>query len=318
MYLGCAAACGGSTPPAPPRPVAPLLGSSARLSTTREDLQRTIARLRSTVAATGDIDAAVQLADALLRQVRVTGHGGLAIEAERALRAAMARDPEHYGVCRMLAAVQASQHRFAEARTQAERCRSRQPRDAWLLGVIADASIELGDDAAAWDAIDTMMALRPDAAAYARASYARELQGDPAGALELMRMALEATPPSDAESVAWHHVQIGHLLLASERTDDAARAFAHARHVFPDYPAAIEGHARVLIAAGDRTAAVRILVPHVSAVPTPDGFALLGDLHRSLGDREAAERAYQLAEAAWMADAPDPRRLARFRAERRR
>jgi predicted Zn-dependent protease len=288
------------------------------LSTTREDLQRTIARQRSTFAATGDVDAAVQLADALLRQMRVTGNSGLANEAERALRAIRARDPEHHGVCRMLAAVLASQHRFVEARTHADRCRARQPRDGWLLGVIADASIELGDYDAGWDAIDAMMTLRPNAAAYARASYARELQGDLTGALELMRMALVATPPVDAESAAWHHVQIGHLLLESGRVDDAARAFAHARHAFPGYPPAIVGAARALIAAGDARGALAVLAPHVTASPTPDGLALIGDLHQSLRDGDAAERAYLLAEAAWMTDAPEPSRLARFLAERGR
>ena len=57
-----------------------------------------------------------------------------------------------------------------------------------------------------------MMQLRPSAAAYARAAYARELQGDLDGALRLMQMAADATSPHDPESQAWHYAQVGDLL----------------------------------------------------------------------------------------------------------
>jgi tetratricopeptide (TPR) repeat protein len=55
-----------------------------------------------------------------------------------------------------------------------------------------------------------------------------------------------------------------------------------------------------------------------AATTGPDGLALLGDIHAALGEADAAERAYQLAEAAWSSDAPEPARLARFLAERGR
>ena len=138
------------------------------------------------------------------------------------------------------------------------------------------------------------------------------------GALELMEMSRSATAPFDAESVAWHHAHIGHLLLELGRLDEAARAFAHADHVFPDHPAAIDGRTRLLVARGEWHAALRLVNEHVNAWPGPERLARLGDLHAALGDGPAAERAYQLAEAAWIADAPEPARLARFLAERDR
>ena len=47
---------------------------------------------------------------------------------------------------------------------------------------------------------ERMAALKPNAASYARSSYARELQGDVDGAIERMRMAAEATGAQDPES----------------------------------------------------------------------------------------------------------------------
>ena len=46
--------------------------------------------------------------------------------------------------------------------------------------------------------------------------------------------------------------------------------------------------------------------------PTPAAAAFAGDLLDTLGRRDEAERKYQLAEAAWRVDAPEPSRLARF------
>src|SRR5215510_2156658 len=68
-------------------------------------LYATVARMRARLArAPGDATAAVLLADALIRQTRVVGNAGLAIEAERVLQGALNDDPEHYQARRMLAA----------------------------------------------------------------------------------------------------------------------------------------------------------------------------------------------------------------------
>src|SRR6478736_3091283 len=110
----------------------PLAGAPGGTSTSRAALDDTVARMRARVARTpGDATAAVQLADALLRQTRVIGNAGLAIEAERALQGALKTDPDHYQVRRMLAAVYASQHRFRDALAEANRCLTIRTDDAW-------------------------------------------------------------------------------------------------------------------------------------------------------------------------------------------
>jgi len=295
--------------------VTPLLGTG-QVSTSRYDLARTIATTREKVAkAPDDVPAAVMLADALLRETRVLGNAGLAKEAERVLLDVLKRDTERYDARRMLAATYLSQHRFADALREAERCRNTRADDPWIWGVIGDAHIERGEYDAAFVAFDRMAALKPTAAAYARVSYARELQGDLPGALQTMRMAAEATSAHDPESLAWHHAQVGQLHLQMGQLADARREFLAAAHAFPDHPFAQAGLARVAEASGDVRTALDIVMAILETSPTPSDLAYSGDLMAKLGQAEAAERQYRLAEAAWRTDAPEPSRFARFLAE---
>jgi tetratricopeptide (TPR) repeat protein len=298
--------------------VTPLLGSG-QLSTSRRELERTIASMRERVAAApGDTRSAVILADALLRQTRVSGNSGLAQEAERVLVAVLERDHDRYDARRMLAATYLSQHRFSDALRQAERCRMMRSDDPWVWGVIGDAHLERGEYDAAFDAFDRMAAIKPTAAAYARVSYARELQGDLPGALRTMQMAAEATSPHDPESLAWHHAQVGQLYLEMGHLGKARREFLAANNAFPRHPFAEAGLARVAEASGDLRTALDIVMAMLETSPTPADLAYSGDLLAKLGQHDAAERQYRLAEAAWRSDAPEPSRLARFLAERGR
>jgi tetratricopeptide (TPR) repeat protein len=288
----------------------------AAKATARGDLEKTIAAMSERLAATPtDSTAAVALADALLRQTRVTGNAGLAMRAESALKTVLADEPMDYPARRMLATVYLSQHRFRDAIREADRCLGQRSGDAWIYGVIGDARIELGEYDEAFDAFERMTALRPDAASYARASYARELQGDLDGALRLMTMAAAATAPQDAESLAWHHAQLGHLYLELGRLREARREYQHAGYIFPNHPFAIEGLARVAAAEGDYQSALAAIDAALAASPTPAAAAFAGDMLEALGRHDDAERHYALAEAAWRVDAPEPSRLARFLAE---
>src|SRR4029453_15733341 len=174
----------GARPPEAPLSIGPAVGMPGAPPTTSSGLQQRIddmdRRLRATPDDTG---AAVLLADALLRQARATNDGSPAGRAEEVLNAAVKEPPGQYDVLRMLGAIYLSQHRFRDALAVGRRSRDLRPDDAWNYGVMGDAHIELGEYSQAFDAFDKMMGLRPNAAAYARVAYARELRGDVAGAL---------------------------------------------------------------------------------------------------------------------------------------
>jgi tetratricopeptide (TPR) repeat protein len=267
---------------------------------------------RSRLVKPAALMAAVQQADGLLRDARVTGNAGLAYRAEELLKKALSDDSGNYEVNRELGAVYLSQHRFKEAIAIAEKGRRERPYDPVNYGVIGDGHLELGDYTDAFDAFDRMMALRPGAAAYARVAYARELQGNLAGALESMTLAAGATSPTDREGLAWARAQVGELDLQLGRLHDARQAFTAASQAFPGHPFAVIGYAKVMAAEGDLDRAVHLLEDLQKRSPTPDLAARTGDLLTRLGRRDDAERQYALAEAAWRADAPEPRNLARF------
>jgi cytochrome c-type biogenesis protein CcmH/NrfG len=294
------------------------VGSAATLSTSRESLVVLVARLRARVAGNpGDGEAAVLLADALMRLARVDSDASLPLEAEKAVRAAITHDPNDYPSRRMLGVVLLAQHRFAPALEAAREAQRSRPHDPWNFAVAGDALLELGRYEEAFIAFDELNKRRPDATAYARAAYARELQGDHASARTFMQMAADGTGAHDPEGQAWYLSQLGHLFLLDGRLDEAERSFKRAEFTFPGHPYTRTGLARVLVARSRLRDAYSLLA---SGHDTPETWALRGDIARRVGDAAATKRAYAEAERlereGWRQEEPQPAALARFFAER--
>ncbi|HEY7290049.1 MAG TPA: tetratricopeptide repeat protein [Vicinamibacterales bacterium] len=243
-----------------------------------------------------DAGAAMRLSEALLRRARATGDTRSVDRAGAVLRAVLKTDPGQYDALRMLGAIQLSQHRFREALETGTRARDERPDDPWNYGVMGDAQIELGEYESAFRSFDTMMSMRPGAAAYGRVAYARELQGDLAGALDAMQLAARATAAPDNEATAWYQAQIGELYLRLGNLDEADRAFRYAAFVYPNYPMAIVGQGKVRLARGDRDAALKIYLDELSRAPTLDLAARIGDVYATAGNAAESERYFQLAE----------------------
>jgi len=299
------------------RPVSDAAVSGKRqAATSREGLQRTIDAMQARLKARpADAEAAVLLADALMRQARVASNAGLATVAEQALRRALKDEPLDYDARRMLAAVYLSEHRFRDAIHEAERARDARPTDDWNYGVLGDGHLELGEYEQAFAAFQKMMDLRPTAGAYARAAYAFELRGRLDEALEAMRLSTDATSPNDPESIAWHHAQLGDLYRQLGRLDEAEKEFEWADRSFPGHPFARTGLAKLKEARGDLPGALAAYADLMARTPSPDLAEKLGDVYAALGRRSEAAQQFALAEAGWRFDAPQPTFLARFLAE---
>ena len=285
--------------------------------TDADGLRRRISELEERLREhAGDANAAVPLADALLRLARATSDSRPAGRAEAVLKGVLKEMPAEYNALRILGAIYLSEHRFREALTAARRARDLRPDDAWNYGVMGDALVELGDYDKAFEAFDAMASMRPSATAYGRVAYARELRGDITGALEAMQIAAQSTPPQDVEARAWYAAQLGELHLRRGRVDDAAREFRRAAFLFPNYPHAMIGLGKVKLAAGDRGGALELLLEQLKRTPTLDLAARIGDLYADRGDRTESERYYQLAEdLAGPAAAQTEANLALFLAE---
>lgn len=236
------------------------------------------------------------LASAYMQKARESGDFSLNAKAEEALARAEQAEPGGYEALKLRAKLLLTFHRFAEALEVARRAQSLNPRDHDNYGAIVDALVELGDYDGAVAAAQAMVDLRPDTASYSRVSYLRELHGDTKGAIEAMRMAVEAASPKDPEGVAWCRVHLGDALVREGKLPEAEREYDHALFVFPDYHVALAAKARARLAAGDTGAAVQFYQRAVERVPLPDYAAALGDLFTKLGRADEARRQYELVE----------------------
>jgi tetratricopeptide (TPR) repeat protein len=236
------------------------------------------------------------LAAAYMQKARETGDFSLNAKAEESLARAEQSEPNGYDALKLRAKLLLTFHRFAEALEVARRARELNPHDHDNYGAMTDALVELGDYDGAVAAAQAMVDLRPDTASYSRVSYLRELHGDTKGAVEAMRMAVEAASPNDPEGVAWCRVHLGDSLVRDGKRAEAEREYDHALFGFPDYHVALAAKARARLAAGDIDAAARFYSRAIERVPLPDYAAALGDLYTKLGRVEEAGRQYELVE----------------------
>jgi tetratricopeptide (TPR) repeat protein len=277
--------------------VGPAVGMPGAPPTSASGLQERINEMEQRLHDhPGDVRAAVLLADALLRLARATSDGRPTNRASQVLKTVLTEDPVQYEALRMLGAIDLSQHHFRDALDVGMRARDIRPDDAWNYGVMGDALTELGEYDKALEMLDKMMALRPSPAAYARASYARELHGDLQGALQAMELAAEATPPQDLEAQAWYAAHLGELYLKMDRFDEADRSYRQALFVYPNYPYAVIGQAKLKVGRGDHSGALALYLDQMKRTPTLDLAARIGDLYAEAGKPEESERYYQLAE----------------------
>jgi len=263
------------------------------------------------------------LAISLMKGQRETGDPELYGRSEQALRQAQRLAPEDYTTRKLLAWVLAGEHRFEEALVIARECTRLNPDDSWNYGVIGDALTELGDYPAAVEAVQKMVDLRPGSVSYARAAHQRRLHGDPAGALGLYDLALEATGAGDREGRAWLLCQKAEIHFLSGKLEKAEADYRAALREVPQYYFASAGQAQLLAARGRLIDAAARWEDVLSRLDRPDWRASLGDVYLAMGRREEAEAAYRAVEEHLEQRFDDPvadarHQLAQFLADRGR
>ncbi len=236
-----------------------------------------------------DVDAMIAVAQVFMYEARVTGdHPYYYPAAERMLDRALAIDPDRYEGVITKAAVLLSLHRFEEARAMADRAVALAPNAAAPWGALVDAHVELGNLKEAVEAADRMMAIRPDLKSYARVSYLRELHGDSDGAIEAMKLAVEAGAPGSEEK-AWARTTLGDIYYNLDRIADAEREYLLTVAERKDYPFALAGLAKVRYVRGEEEAALRTLDTAIALVPEFSFVEVQADIHRAEGRDRVAD-----------------------------
>jgi tetratricopeptide (TPR) repeat protein len=279
-------AAGSATAPAPATATA-TDRLDAAIDQTQQRLRRVPADHRGWAA----------LGTAYLERARVTADPGWYGKAEGALRRSLAERPAgNPAALAGLAALANARHEFAEARKLARQALRLNRFDPEAYGVLADAETQLGHPAAATEAVQRMLDLRPGLPALARAAYDREQHGRTGEAQRLMRRALAAA--FDPADVAFCRHRLGELAWHAGDLAGAEAHYTAGIAADPSYLPLRHGLARVAAARGDLAAATAGYAELTSASPTPDYLLEYAELLRAAGRDGEADRQLALAEAA--------------------
>jgi tetratricopeptide (TPR) repeat protein len=240
-----------------------------------------------------DNEAYNALALALARRARETSDPNFYLQGEEALQKSFAISPNNYDGKRIQVWLLLGKHEFAEALAAAKPLNKKMPDDVMVWGFMTDANVELGDYSDAEKSAQQMLNLRPGyLPALTRAAYLRELFGDVEGAIELMQMALESTPPSESEDRAWITTQMAHLKLGMGKVGEAESLLQQALTMFPGYHYALGNLAKVRIQQQRYADAVILLQQRYSAAPHAENLFELAVALKLDGRPTEANRAF--------------------------
>jgi tetratricopeptide (TPR) repeat protein len=233
------------------------------------------------------------LALALSRRARETSDVKLYAQGEEALKKSFEVSPGNFDGERILVWLLLGKHEFAAARDEARKLNKKMPDDVMVYGFLTDANIELGDYKEAEASAQLMLDLRPgNLPGLTRAAYLRELFGDVDGAVDLMNMALQSTPPNQVEDAAWIVTQIGHLDLAVGKTTEAEKQLEHALVLFPGYHYALGNLAKVRIQQKRYDEAIQLLEQRYQAAPHAENLYDLAEALQLAGRIDDAQKAF--------------------------
>lgn len=250
----------------------------------------TVAQLEAGLrTAPNDPDRLATLGLAYQLRWRETGDSSYLPRSERALRQALAARPADATATLGLGSLALTQHAFRLALARGREAERLAPYAARPHGIVGDALVELGRYPHAFAAFERMVSLKPNLASYSRIAYARELSGDPEGAIAAMQLALDAAG-GQPEPTAWTSVELGKLQLGLGRLDPAERHFRSALAILPGYVYANEQLARVAAARGNLDGAISYARQAADAIPLPQFLSLLEELLDRRGRHSEARR----------------------------
>jgi len=247
------------------------------------------------VAKPEDAHYQMQMAATYLQKMRETMDPDYLNRASKLVDAALSSDRNNYEALRLKSAIELERHDFPEVERHSRRLTEIAPDDPWNWGTLGDALMELGKYSDAADAYQTMVRLRPDMSSYNRAAYYRFVAGDPKGAVEIMKRAIESGSRSP-ENIAWCLVDLGNMELKIGHASEAEQAFQAALKLFPGYHPANAGLGRVYAQQGKTAQAIEHFRQAEDVVPLPEYAASLEDLYEAAGKpEEARQQAARLA-----------------------
>lgn len=270
----------------------PLKDRVASLANTTEakQVKKQFADLVKIVRTNPDeIKSRIALASLYIQEARVTGdYMYYDIAAMKYVNEVLEKDPANFEALTFKSLLFLSQHHFAEGLALAEKARAINPDNAFVHGILVDGNVEIGNYAAAVEEADKMISIRPDIRSYSRVSYLREIHGDYPGAIEAMKLAVDAGLPGD-EATEWARVHLGNLY---ETTGDRRNAEMHyliALQRRPGYAYAIAGQGRLALATKDYNKAIAYYLQADSLVNDHSFKEEIAEVYELAGQKNKAD-----------------------------
>ena len=245
----------------------------------------------------GDSKSLLALTALYIQEARNTGnltyynHAAL-----KCVNAVLEKDKKNFEALSFKSTILLSQHRFSEGLAIAENLKQLYPFNAYVYGLLVDGYVESGKYKEAVEAADKMISIRPDNRSYSRIAYLREIHGDLPGAIEAMKMAVEAGAPGD-ENTEWCRVQLGKLFEQSGNRHEAKMQYSIANNNRENYSYALAGLAGMAVEEKDYDGALKLYMQADSLISDhtfKEGIAEIYELTgREKEGRDMAERILQ-------------------------
>jgi len=234
-----------------------------------------------------------KLAGLYAQRARETGEYEDYLRAEREARASLDARRERNAPARVaLAGALMSQHRFAEARAQADTLFAADPSRPSYRSLLGELQMETGDYDGARATFGSLLSSRANLGVAPRLARWMELTGHTAGArLLLYQAARDAEGRGDlpAEQVAWFHLRVGDLELRNGRLSQAQNAFLAGLRAHPEDYRLLGEMAKLAAARGEWSAALELGGRAIAQVLDPATLAVMSDAALASGDSAKAE-----------------------------
>ena len=238
-----------------------------------------------------------ELSRLFLQRARAGGGDGDLRRAEtharRSLGLRAGRNEEAFQV---LASSLMGQHRFAEARSVAERLVALDPAYRPARAMLGEIQLELGAYDAARRTFGMLLTSRGDLAVAPRYARWEELRGRPAEARRLLREARDEASRRygmPAAQIAWFHWRLGDLALRQGRLREAEAELEAGLAKAPDDHRLLDALARTAAARGRWSEAIEYGERAIARTLDPATLGLLYQVYAASGDSAKAEEYYR-------------------------
>ena len=272
-------------------------GSGSGIGTSDQgDTDRKIAFWQQRIRDDPNSDAAYQyLGELFAKKGRETGDVAMYASADEALKKAIAIYPRNINARSGLARNLVTLHQWSDAVEQAKRIVLANPRAIGAIGVLGDASLEIGDIEGAEAAFNELQRQIGGPSVESRLARLSYLRGNSEAAISMADAAAAgaATLNASGEEQAFYLYVAGEYRWGNGDTNGADAKYQAALSIFPSYYLALTGRGRVAFARGDLPKAIEFYRAAMAIIPKPEILAFLGDLYAVNGETANAEKQYQ-------------------------